>query len=128
MREIKFKVWDNQKKKFVQDVPPHEYMLDHHSYYEDDVNDIYVDLGSFFEKRAFSGRLEFFQFTGWRDKCGQEIYEADVVSYLDNIYKVEWLDGAYILINLITGAEFYCSFEWHKNAKVIGFNYTYNNQ
>ena len=72
MRQIKFRAWDKDKKKMIEQCPfqsYHEFVLT--------PGGIPFDLSG-------SGKVqpyELMQFTGLHDKNGKEIYEGDVVRY-----------------------------------------------
>lgn len=83
-RDIKFRAWDNEHKKFNPTVAANILMQLHEPSEEIDTE---------YGKRFF---LE--QFTGLTDRNGKEIYEGDIVEgHSDGNGKVEWsrFDGGY---------------------------------
>jgi len=84
-REIKFRVWDNQKSNWanrndidyanVLDFPVHDYFL--------------LD-------QKERNRWEFMQYTGLKDKHGKEIYIGDIISYNDYSGPIPITPGAKI--------------------------------
>ena len=73
MREIKFRVWDKEKKRMLQGLSNLVIMLDGH---------LNWDFGG--ELKWISDLencYELMQFTGLKDKNGKEIYEGDIVKY-----------------------------------------------
>ena len=73
MREIKFRAWDLISKKMVQVI---------HFYNHNDVYPDYI----------------FMQYTGLKDANGKEIYEGDIVRYMDSLYyktihQIVWNDN-----------------------------------
>ena len=69
-REIKFRAWDKQGKRFVPDV------------YEEDPFEIYLD-GTYLGMTGFdwegAERFDIMQYTGIKDTDGKEIWEGDIV-------------------------------------------------
>lgn len=84
MREIKFRAWGH----FGSDTTDIMVMD-----WQSNVLTDYVGFDG-------SGYFELMQFTGLLDKNGREIYE---LMELDNKWKVDWLNGKYILRDISNG-------------------------
>ena len=72
MREIKFKIWIEEKKEMLEDFEIYDICL---------INKC---------AEFVFGKAKFLQYTGLKDKIGKEIYEGDVIRGGDTTYFVEW--------------------------------------
>lgn len=90
-REIKFRVWDIKDKKFI------PYQKD--TYIEAVDGDVYeiTSEGCCGGIEINKLRAEIMQFTGFKDKNGKEIYEGDIIKYVNELYKVEFFRGSFFL-------------------------------
>ena len=92
MREIKFRVWDNDSKKiYNQD----DFILT----FDNVGEDIYLKGNN--EIIPFY-RYKLMQYTGLEDKNGQEIYEGDILDYgTYGKFEVVWHRGSFKIIKFI---------------------------
>lgn len=74
MREIKFRAWDKEKKRFVDN----DYTFSIFLSGKTDVKEENGDTNKLFERS--SSDFVVMQYTGLKDKNGKEIYEGDILS------------------------------------------------
>lgn len=110
MREIKFRAWDNEKKKYFYNVS----VLNGVAFYNGKVLSIaFGNVNHVIE-----------QFTGLLDKNNKECYEGDIVAIYDNTgtqqkYVLEWRQDMYQIIGIGGPGEWLCLEEF-EGCEIIG--------
>jgi len=92
MREIKFRVWDNETNHMI--YPEKTFDPGHHSF------NMHSGTLQYYNLQNGYGTGEMMQYTGLKDKNGKEIYEGDVLkAYGKEIawYVVSYSDGSFRL-------------------------------
>ena len=84
MREIKFRAWVKDGKEIV-DVEEIDFMNKVINYiYNDYKNNEQEIIGAYFED------IELLEYSGLKDMKGKEIYEGDIIKFLNGIFEVIW--------------------------------------
>jgi len=124
-REIKYKVWDKNNKKFI----PQSITKDLEITIRFD--GVFVSDNVRIDGTKNGEDLILLQYTGLTDKHGKEIYEGDIVSYMDKTLIVEWSECRWAFVypnneDVLDGFYVY-TYKLNKKMEVIGNIYENKN-
>lgn len=93
MRKLRYRAWDIKNKRWLEFVPPKEYMLDSDEWDRRDCGDEESCL--FYPNNplgpTFDGRIVYQQYLGINDTKGKEMCEGDIVAWASScMYQIKW--------------------------------------
>jgi len=119
MREIKFRIWNNENKEMLYLGTPFE---NPKLYYLSDVNGDSLKLifrrGNHGELSRIIKDFRLMQYTGIRDKTGKEIYEGDIVKYWGGTAPIVYYESGFYI--KYTGEDYYSIQYESSSLQVIG--------
>lgn len=109
MREIKFKIWDDQNKIWATDNQFH--------LIREEKTNVFC-FRNYLKKNEPQGDVQYIlcQSTGLKDKNGKEIYE---LSEIDGMYRVVWLFNRYVLES-IANRDIFIEINEHVKYEITG--------
>lgn len=135
MRQFKFRAWDKITKQIFEVKEIDFNAMERNIYGYIATNSIFGKSDTELQWRSFD-KVELMQFTGSKDKNRVEIYEGDIVKYVNELYTVEFLNGGFFLkctteldsdnSDLIYGVHFSDVSSLENNCEVVGNIYENN--